>query len=83
LHEKYPAFDLHIHKINSNPGFAVANNIGARLARGQSLALLSTDAFPEPDWLEQLVRAADDNPGFTFFASCCVPLTIIPGVDTM
>lgn len=69
LREKYPALDLHIHKINSNLGFAVANNIGARLAHGKWLALLNADAFPEPDWLEQLLRAADHNPEFTFFAS--------------
>ena len=69
LEENYPNLDLRIEHLESNLGFAVANNIGARLARGKWLALLNSDAFPEPDWLEQLVRAADDNPKFTFFAS--------------
>lgn len=69
LREKYPSLDLHIHRLSSNLGFAIANNIGARLARGKWLALLNADAFPEPDWLEHLLRAADHNPEFTFFAS--------------
>jgi GT2 family glycosyltransferase len=69
LEEKYPDLKLTIKKLNGNLGFAVANNIGVRLARGQWLALLNADAFPEPDWLEQLLKAADDNPQFTFFAS--------------
>ena len=68
LHEKYPSLDLHIHRLSSNLGFAVANNIGARLARGKWLALLNADAFPEPDWLERLAEAAEVHP-HAFFAS--------------
>lgn len=34
LREKYPALDLHIHRLSSNLGFAVANNLAARLASG-------------------------------------------------
>ena len=59
IKEKYPSLDLRIEKLDTNTGFAVANNIGARLARGKWLALLNADAFPEPDWLENLVRAAE------------------------
>lgn len=69
LKGKYPGLELTIKKLNENFGFAVANNIGARLAHGKYLALLNADAFPEPDWLEKLMNAADENPEFTFFAS--------------
>ena len=33
------------------------------------MALLNSDAFPEPNWLEQLLQAAENNLEFTFFAS--------------
>jgi GT2 family glycosyltransferase len=69
LQEKYPSLDLHIHRLSSNRGFAAANNIGASLARGQWLALLNADAFSNPDWLEQLLKASEEKPEFSFFAS--------------
>jgi GT2 family glycosyltransferase len=68
LGQKYPDLKLTVKKINENLGFAVANNIGARLARGNWLALLNADAFPEPDWLEQLLEGAEKYPQ-AFFSS--------------
>lgn len=61
--------DITIEKAPNNIGFAAANNLGARLARGKWLALLNADAFPEPDWLEKLLQAAEKNPDFSFFSS--------------
>lgn len=60
--------DLRIARLERNLGFATANNIGARLAHGNWLALLNPDAFPAPDWLAKLLAAAESHPG-CFFAS--------------
>lgn len=60
---------LRIERLPTNLGFAAANNIGVRLARGKWVALLNPDAYPDPDWLEHLTKAAETNPGFSSFAS--------------
>lgn len=54
----------------SNLGFAAANNQAMKLLDDSDwLVLLNPDAFPEPDWLERLIGAARENPGYTMFAS--------------
>lgn len=68
LQGKYPDLKLTINKLNANLGFSPANNIGARLARGKWLAHLNADAFPEPDWLERFLEAAELHP-HAFFTS--------------
>lgn len=68
LERDWPMLNLRVERLQSNMGFTTANNIGARLARGRWLALLNADAFPEPDWLERLLEAADTIPD-AFFAS--------------
>lgn len=55
--------------LDANFGFAVANNIGAHLAQGKLIVLLNTDAFPEPNWLENLVQAAEKNRQYSLFSS--------------
>lgn len=42
-----------------NLGFAAANNRAAALSDSRWIAALNPDAFPEPDWLEQLVATAE------------------------
>jgi GT2 family glycosyltransferase len=65
----HPAFNIVIERQKTNVGFAAGNNIGARLATGKWLALLNVDAFPQPDWLESLLRAADEHPQVGAFTS--------------
>jgi len=67
--DQYNIDGLRVHHLEANLGFAVANNIGARLVRGKWIALLNADAYPEPDWLENLLKAARENPQFNFFSS--------------
>ena len=71
LEEKYPQLGLRVERLDSNLGFAVANNIGARLARGEWLALLNADAFLDPSWLESMLSAAQRHPN-AFFSSYLV-----------
>ena len=54
----------------SNLGFAAANNQAIALSGdAEWVVLLNPDAFPEPDWLERLVEAAEENPDYSMFAS--------------
>jgi GT2 family glycosyltransferase len=52
-----------------NLGFAGAGNQAARLARGRWFVLLNPDAYPEPDWLAELMAAADRHPKVRSFTS--------------
>jgi len=67
--ERARPFDVEVVDPGGNVGFAAANNIAARRARGDFLALLNPDAYPEPDWLEQLLAVADRRPDVDAFGS--------------
>lgn len=69
LARNFSTLVIRIERLQSNLGFARANNIGAGLAQGTWLALLNSDAFPESNWLEELLGAANRHPEFTFFSS--------------
>jgi GT2 family glycosyltransferase len=54
----------HLIRLSCNIGFAAANNIGVETAGNVDwVALLNNDAFPEPDWLETLLRATREHDG--------------------
>ena len=55
--------------LGKNLGFGVANNRGAADAQTPFVATLNPDAFPEPDWLAALVRAAERFPEAVMFGS--------------
>lgn len=56
--------------LGENLGFARANNLAvARAAHATWVALLNPDAFPEPDWLAQLLAAAQRHPQGAAFGS--------------
>lgn len=54
----------------SNIGFAAATNLGVSQVHDlEFFALLNPDAFPEKNWLEELISAAEKNPSCGSFAS--------------
>lgn len=54
----------------SNVGFAAANNQAFALLKDTEwVVLLNPDAFPESNWMQRLIEAAEENPGFSMFAS--------------
>jgi GT2 family glycosyltransferase len=62
--------EVEVVRLDTNVGFAAANNLAARRAEDcEWIALLNPDAFPAPTWLEELVAAAESHPGYSFFAS--------------
>ena len=52
--EKFP--DVELIRNESNVGFAEANNVGIRRARGRYVALLNPDALASPRWTETLLE---------------------------
>ena len=55
--------------LNENTGFATGNNLGLEQAQGEYIITLNNDTRVEPDWLEHLVRAADNHPRAGMVAS--------------
>jgi GT2 family glycosyltransferase len=57
-------------RLPRNVGFAAANNAGIRALHDCPwVALLNPDAFPEPTWIEALLRAARTHPECAAFGS--------------
>lgn len=55
--------------MSENLGFAKGNNRAIAQCTGDFVALLNPDAFPEPDWLEQLLKEALRYPDVAVFGS--------------
>lgn len=53
---------MRVVRSDENLGFAGGNNAALKLSDAPLIVLLNPDAFPEPNWLEALVRAAEGSP---------------------
>lgn len=68
LEERFPWVE--VVRSSENLGFAGGNNLAVRMAEScDYVCLLNPDAYAEPDWLAQLLRAAGEHPEFSFFGS--------------
>ena len=67
LEENWP--DVILLRAEHNLGFAPANNIAIRAAKGQYIVTLNNDTLADPNWLAELVQTADDT-GAGMVASC-------------
>ncbi len=47
--------------LEENFGFAKGNNFGIKAAKGRYVILLNNDAFPDRNWLKELVSAAEED----------------------
>lgn len=63
---RHPGLSPTVLRSEGNLGFAGGNNLAAKSARGKYLVLLNADAFPEPEWLAELLRGAKKYPGACF-----------------
>lgn len=59
LEKNYP--NVKIIKLNKNYGFALPNNIAAKVAKGKFLAFLNNDTTVTPNWLSELVHAVQND----------------------
>lgn len=66
--ELFPEFEYVC--FSENIGFAAANNRAVERCDSEFVALLNPDAFPEPAWLEELVKAGREMPDVASFGSC-------------
>lgn len=56
-------------RCSGNIGFAAGNNFAIANAESEFIALLNPDAFPEPSWLENLLKVAKETPQCAAFGS--------------
>ncbi|MCL6478029.1 MAG: glycosyltransferase family 2 protein [Peptococcaceae bacterium] len=61
--------NVKVRRMNDNLGFAGGNNRALAECDTEFVALLNPDAFPDPDWLEHLIAAANAHPEVAAFGS--------------
>jgi GT2 family glycosyltransferase len=61
--------DISVRILDTNVGFAAANNLALRECDTEFVGLLNPDAFPEPDWLKNLLSMAREFPDISMFGS--------------
>ena len=71
---RLPDARFRIEKLGSNTGFAVANNVAARMSSAPWLATLNPDTRADPGWLEALLAAAARWPDAASFGSTQISL---------
>ena len=59
----------------TNIGFAAANNLAAKSAQGEWIALLNPDAIAKPDWLSAFKSATEAFPKTVMFAGPTLNMT--------
>ena len=52
---------IRVERLSRNLGFAGGNNLAARMARGEFLALLNPDTIVTSGWLERLLRPLEED----------------------
>jgi GT2 family glycosyltransferase/glycosyltransferase involved in cell wall biosynthesis len=67
VREMYP--HVRVVEAGRNLGFAGGNNLGARIATGETLALINNDARADPYWLRAMVEALTGRPDVACVAS--------------
>lgn len=60
LSEEYP--EVRVLELGENYGFVIASNHGAAATDADILVMLNNDTEAEPQWLESLCQALEDNP---------------------
>ena len=68
LLQEFPNLSIKFLQLPENIGFAAGNNLGVEQANGKYIVTLNADAFPEPNWLENIHKAIVKYPN-CFFAS--------------
>ncbi len=80
--DRFPEFEYIC--LQKNIGFAAANNRAIERCESEFVALLNPDAFPNPEWLEELVKAARQIPHAASFGSCQMlegSVNVLDGVE--